>query len=61
MITVRELQSKIAKEEGKKHQATIGDVREVLKITFTELSKLTVVELTSLLKKYAKKSTQKTT
>lgn len=31
-LTMNELASKIAKREGKKHQASIGDIREILKI-----------------------------
>jgi len=31
-MTLNQLASKIAKAEGKKHQATIGDIREILKI-----------------------------
>jgi hypothetical protein len=32
IMTVNELASIIAKAEGKKHQASIGDIREILKI-----------------------------
>lgn len=31
-MTIQELASKVANAEGKKHQATIGDVREILSI-----------------------------
>jgi 3-deoxy-D-manno-octulosonic-acid transferase len=31
-MTLKELASKIAKTEGKKHQASIGDVREVISL-----------------------------
>lgn len=31
MKTLRSLASKLAKMEGKKHQASIGDIREILK------------------------------
>ena len=31
-MTLRKLASEIAKREGKKHQASIGDIREILKI-----------------------------
>lgn len=31
-MTIQKLASLIAKREGKKHQATIGDIREILKI-----------------------------
>lgn len=33
-MTMRKLASLIAKREGKKHQASIGDIREILKIFF---------------------------
>ncbi len=32
MSTLKELVSKIAKQEGKKHQASVGDVREIVGI-----------------------------
>lgn len=31
-MSIQKIASKIAKREGKKHQASIGDVREILKI-----------------------------
>lgn len=34
-MTMRKLASAIAKREGKKHQASVGDVREILKIIYT--------------------------
>lgn len=33
--TKKQLASKIAKLEGKKHQASIGDIREIVKIVFS--------------------------
>lgn len=37
-MNIRELASMIAKREGKKHQASVGDVREILKIFFDLLN-----------------------
>lgn len=34
MASINQLASEIAKREGKKSQATIGDIREILKIFF---------------------------
>lgn len=31
-MTMRTLASRIARREGKKHEATVGDIREILKI-----------------------------
>jgi hypothetical protein len=36
-MTIRELDSLVAKQEGKRHQASIGDVREIRRILFTIL------------------------
>lgn len=33
-MTMQQLASMIAKREGKKHQASIGDIREILKIYY---------------------------
>jgi hypothetical protein len=38
-MTLRELISKIAKQEGKKHQAGIGDIREIIGIISDEIHK----------------------
>lgn len=37
-MTFNQLASKIAKMEGKKHQATIGDIKEILKCFFDLIS-----------------------
>jgi hypothetical protein len=49
-MTLRGLASKIAKLEGKKSQARIGDIREILKIFFQIYSEdqLAVTELVAL-------------
>lgn len=31
-MTIKQLASEIAKREGKKHQTSIGDVREIIKL-----------------------------
>jgi hypothetical protein len=53
-MKVRDLANTIAKQEGKTHQASVGDVREILKITLTELAALSVTDLGALLKRYTK-------
>jgi hypothetical protein len=37
-MTLKELSSKLAKLEGKKHEASVGDVRELLAIICEELA-----------------------
>lgn len=49
------LASQIAGDEGLKKPVSIGNIREVLRLTLTKLSKLSVVELGELLKKYQKR------
>lgn len=39
-MTLNQIASFIAKHEGKKSQATIGDIREILKIIITESARL---------------------
>lgn len=39
-MTLNQIASFIAKHEGKKSQASIGDIREILKIIITESSRL---------------------
>ncbi len=54
-MKIRELVSKIAKLEGKKHQASVGDVREILKIAFTELANMSLAEACTILHRYKRK------
>lgn len=37
-MNLKELVSKIAKAEGKKHQASVGDVREIIGLVSDELA-----------------------
>lgn len=37
-MTINKLANKIAKAEGKKHQASVGDVREVVKLICVEFA-----------------------
>jgi len=36
-LTPKQFDSIIAKKEGKKHQASVGDVREIRKLIFDEI------------------------
>lgn len=58
-MTVQELASLIAKQEGKRHQASVGDVREILKITLGQLALMNTIDLGKLLSKYVKTTTKK--
>lgn len=49
------LASQIAKQEGLKKEVSIGNVREVLRITLTILAKMPAAELGELLFKYSKR------
>ena len=51
----KEIASLLAKEEGLKSQVSIGNVRELLKLTLTLLANLPAGELGELLAKYQKK------
>ncbi len=53
-MNFQNLASTIAESEGLKKQTSIGNIREILKITLTELAKLPVSELGKLLSKYEK-------
>ncbi len=54
-MKIRELVSKIAKLEGKKHQASVSDVREILKLVFIELANMPLAEAGELLSRYKRK------
>jgi hypothetical protein len=43
-MLIRELDSIVAKAEGKRHQASIGDVREIRRILFHVLTSIEGVE-----------------
>jgi hypothetical protein len=51
-MNLNDLAVKITKEEGKKISLPIGQVKEVMKITFKNLAKMTLAEVADLLKKY---------
>ena len=58
-MTYKELASMIAKQEGKKHNASVGDVREILTLTLQQLALMNTVDLGKLLSKYVKTRTKK--
>jgi hypothetical protein len=51
----KDISSSIAESEGLKEQSSIGNIREVLKLTLTLLANLPAGELGELLAKYQKK------
>jgi hypothetical protein len=51
-MNLNDLAIKITLKEGKKISLPIGQVKEVMKITFQELAKMNVVDIANLLKKY---------
>ena len=55
MTTLKELDSAIAKLEGKRHNASIGDVREIRRLIGSILAKLPEEERAALLKKLVRK------
>lgn len=55
MPNLNELAKTITEAEGLKESLSIGQVKEVLKITLTELAKLSLVEVADTLRKYVKK------
>ncbi len=54
-MTFKNIASQIAEQEGLSKQVSIGNVREVLKLTLTLLANLPAGELGALLAKYQNK------
>lgn len=54
MTNLNDLAKQITLLEGKDISLSIAQVKEVLKITFTRLAEMDVVEVGSLLKRYKK-------
>lgn len=52
MTNLNDLARDITEEEGKLESLSIAQVKEVMKIVFTRLADMDVVELGSLLKRY---------
>lgn len=55
MVNLNEMAKVITLEEGKKREVSIAQVKEIMKITFQELSKLSDDEVFKILDKYSKK------
>jgi hypothetical protein len=51
-VNLVKMASAIAKAEGLKKQVSIGNVREIMKLVFKALKKMTVEDLTGILKRY---------
>lgn len=52
MPNLNDLAQEITEAEGLKKSLSIGQVKEVLKLTFTRMAKMTVVEVGEVLRKY---------
>jgi hypothetical protein len=57
MVNLNTLAEKVTKAEGKTKNLSIAQVKEVMKLVFTEMSELTLLEAVSLIKKYSKTKT----
>jgi len=54
-MTVQQLASSIAKQEGLKSQVSIGNVREILRLTLTTLAQWDEEDVIKLVKRYQRK------
>jgi hypothetical protein len=54
-MNFQQFASKIAKREGLKKQVSVGNIREVLRITLEELAQMPYGEVATLLRKYQRK------
>ena len=54
MVDLNKLAKEITLKEGKKLSISIAQVKEVLRITLTRLSKMTTDEVIKILRKYSK-------
>jgi hypothetical protein len=57
MVNLNTLAEKVTKAEGKTKNLSIAQVKEVMKLVFTEMSELTLLEAVSVIKKYSKTKT----
>lgn len=51
-VNLVKMASVIAKQEGLKKQVSIGNVREIMRLIFKALKKMTVEEVAGILKRY---------
>jgi len=51
-VNLRKLASEVAKAEGLKSQVSIGNIREIMKLVFKSLKKMTLDDIMGILKKY---------
>ena len=54
MVNLNDMAKRITLEEGKKRSVSIAQVKEVMKLTFQELSKLSEDEILNIVDKYSK-------
>ena len=55
-VNLNDLAKRVTLAEGKKINLSIGQVKEVIRLTLIELAKLELVELAQVLRRYQKKS-----
>lgn len=54
-MNLNDLAVKVTKAEGLKKSVNIGQVKEIMKILFTELGKTSLADVAKILNKYQKK------
>ncbi len=55
MINLNQLASEVTLAEGKKISLNVGQVKEVMKIVFSRLAKMNVLEIAEILKRYGRR------
>jgi len=53
-VNLNDFAANVTRDEGLKHSINIGQVKEILRLTFTKLSGMTILEVAEIIRRYKK-------